>query len=528
MANQHKEHLLVTTSEYEDSQDHSLHSDLDPNYTMSSKSQPIPVNTNRAQVQADALASIQSKSQTAPFKPPPLLRSDSMSSRVMEFVGSKFAAGSIKGSIFTMCISIVGAGCLSLPYAIRNVGLILGIFLVFFCAFLAYFTLDLLLISAEYLPETLRGPKPYRNISYQSLAKHSYGNWLSRFLQGFMAVQYFGSMIAYVVAFSGFIDLVYSIYDHPKHWPDSIYIITVIGMCYGVILPLSLFRSLNKLRFSSLMGFAMAIYLVIVVVIEYFVLCSDGQAVTKHYDTTCIWNDNYNIPNNVLWPLTDFTKFYQGFLTAWPLVVFSYTGHPFLLPLYVELARPSIRRMRKVFKRGLFIINILYVLISIFGFLLFLDKVCSNLLLNDFRKHFDVVIAALGIALSCILTEPIFSYNFRRMIGMLFWDKTTQEISTFWHVTITVIFVSMNVALGVAVKSIAVVFGFLGSTTYPTLGYLLPAAFFVKITPTGMYKTRKIIAVIQAVCVALISLCSLAYKFTSPGDESCDNAQTIG
>ena len=177
-----------------------------------------------------------------------------------------------------------------------------------------------------------------------------------------------------------------------------------------------------------------------------------------------------------------------------------------MLPLYVELARPSIRRMRKVFKRGLGIISVLYsweicvvsvcaamaftcnpfsenftfcgnslvtfhvhcvwtAFISLFGFLLFLDNVCSNLLLNNFRKHFDVVIAALGISISCILTEPIFSYNFRRMIGILVWGKTTNEITTFWHVLITFLFVSANVALGVAVKSIAVVFGFLGSTS---------------------------------------------------------------
>merc|ERR1711997_693045 len=97
------------------------------------------------------------------------------------------------------------------------------------------------------------------------------------------------------------------------------------------------------------------------------------------------------------------------------------------------------------------------------------------------------------------------------------WNQTTNQISTKWHVIITFLFVSANVALGVAVKSIAVVFGFLGSTTYPTLGYILPAAFFCKITPSGMYKTRKIIAVIQAVFIAFISLCSLTYKFYKPG-----------
>merc|ERR1712228_757926 len=107
-------------------------------------------------------------------------------------------------------------------------------------------------------------------------------------------------------------------------------------------------------------------------------------------------------------------------------------------------------------------------------------------------------------------------------------NQTTAEISTTWHVVITFLFVSANVALGVAVKSIAVVFGFLGSTTYPTLGYILPAAFFCKITPSGMYKTRKVISVIIAVVVGFISVFSLIFKIFNPGDEECAAKQSIG
>eukprot|EP00483_Globobulimina_turgida_P006033 UN06043 len=184
--------------------------------------------------------------------------------------------------------------------------------------------------------------------------------------------------------------------------------------------------------------------------------------------------------------------------------------------------------MRKVFRRGICVITVLYFFIALFGFLLFLDSVCSNLLLNNFRKHFDVIIASLGIAISCILTEPIFAYNFRRMIGMIFWDKTTKQITTAWHVVITVLFITATVLLGVSVKSIAVVFGILGSTTYPLLGYILPAMFFYKMAPSGSHKIRKIIAITQAICIAIISLNSLAYKVTTPLDESCDNAQSIG
>lgn len=365
-------------------------------------------------------------------------------------------------------------------------------------------------------------------IKYQRLALHSYGNWLSKGLQVIMAIQYYGGHVGYIVAFSGFIDLVYSIYPHPEGWPNSIYIICVVGIGFGVTFPLGLMRSVDSLRFTSLLGFTCSSYLVLVVTIEYFLICHEGNKITKDkYPTTCFWSDDYHIGTPELWPMTDFQSAARGFLTAFPLVVFAYTGHPFVLPLYVELAQPTINKMRKVFYTGLSIVTVLYFCISTFGFLLFLRSVCSNLLLNDFRKHIDVVIAALGISLSCILTEPIYSYNFRRMIGLIAWNKSSRDISTFWHVTITFLLVASNVGLAIAVTSIATVFGFLGSTTYPLLGYILPAAFFVKITPPGSYPIRKKIAIVQAVIVGIISLCSLGYKIYDSKDLHCDNAQSI-
>lgn len=157
----------------ENSDDQAIGDDV--NYSMPSQhgaaSRPIRViqnNANKPDTNQHSLVSSVSDSSRGNGFPSQLLRSGSVSSRALEFVASKFAAGSIKGSIFTMCISVVGAGCLALPYAIRNAGLIMGMLLIICCPFLAYFTLDLLLISAEYLPKHLRGTGPERNISYQT------------------------------------------------------------------------------------------------------------------------------------------------------------------------------------------------------------------------------------------------------------------------------------------------------------------------------------------------------------------------
>ena len=166
------ERPLLDTEEG-DASDEAIGSD---DHTLKSTSKQIFVINNGPNDPSSQTHTNQSSIQSSSFPsahPAALQRTDSMRSVLAgmgKALASKLAAGSIKGSIFTMCISTVGAGSLALPYAIRNVGLIFGIALVMLSAPLAYFTLDLLLISAEYLPETLRGPKPLRDISYQTYA----------------------------------------------------------------------------------------------------------------------------------------------------------------------------------------------------------------------------------------------------------------------------------------------------------------------------------------------------------------------
>lgn len=175
-ANQYKQFNNVDVQETDDNEEsddfnrNSLKSQqktyhLIPNH----QSQPIygcaPV------VNQNSASSINCPDSIPIFNPPPnLMRAESTTSkalRALQLTINK-ATASIKGSIFMMCTSVVGVGCLTLPYAVRNAGLIMGMSLILLCPFLAYFTLDLLLISAEYLPAHLRGSGPQRDISYRT------------------------------------------------------------------------------------------------------------------------------------------------------------------------------------------------------------------------------------------------------------------------------------------------------------------------------------------------------------------------
>lgn len=136
--------------------------------------------------------------------------------------------------------------------------------------------------------------------------------------------------MSYIVAYSSLLDVVYRIY-----FGGSIYSYLAI-LVYGVVvIPLALFRSMSKLRFSSLLGFGCSLYLSLVIVIEYFVLCDDdsirsgGDFGSDNLSfSTCFWDPGFSanvLRKEYMFPSFDsLTEFTTGFITTFPLNLFCY------------------------------------------------------------------------------------------------------------------------------------------------------------------------------------------------------------
>ena len=75
--------------------------------------------------------------------------------------------GSMRGSIFALMSTAIGAGVLSLPYVLRQSGLIIGVFFLVIGAIIAYFSMRLLVWGC------------YRkNLwNYTKLVRENFGPW---------------------------------------------------------------------------------------------------------------------------------------------------------------------------------------------------------------------------------------------------------------------------------------------------------------------------------------------------------------
>eukprot|EP00472_Partenskyella_glossopodia_P012353 CAMPEP_0197529978 /NCGR_PEP_ID=MMETSP1318-20131121/30301_1 /TAXON_ID=552666 /ORGANISM="Partenskyella glossopodia, Strain RCC365" /LENGTH=307 /DNA_ID=CAMNT_0043085627 /DNA_START=895 /DNA_END=1818 /DNA_ORIENTATION=+ len=99
---------------------------------------------------------------------------------------------------------------------------------------------------------------------------------------------------------------------------------------------------------------------------------------------------------------------FQGVIATIPLVVYSFTCQPQVLPIYLELVRPSPTRMLRVARYAFVFCVLLYVTIAIFGFLTFVGETQGDFLLNDYKHHQEVLVGGFGLIVAVSLCIPMF------------------------------------------------------------------------------------------------------------------------
>ncbi|ETV81778.1 hypothetical protein H257_05366 [Aphanomyces astaci] len=408
------------------------------------------------------------------------VRPEDEQSFVEKYITSKMQPGSVKGSMFTMTVSIVGAGVLALPYALEQVGLVMGVAFIVAGGLMAYFSLYLLVVCSDLS----------KALSYMHLATLTSGPRLSMFVQLVISLNLFGTSVGYLVASSELILLVVKPNgDHPTPSEASQSrnaLIGALSLCF--VLPLSLLRSLSSLRFSSLFSLLCIVFLTLTVVAKYFQFVHLGYAPDFVYQ----WN---HLPLATL----DVGRI----LTALPLVIFAYTCHPNVLPIYIQLQRRSSPRMYKVARRSLSLATALYALLSAFVFLTFGMATHTNFLQNDYHHDAAIIAGSIFFAVAMVITTPLYIHTLRHGLNESIWGPDNQG-SFVRHLLVTLVLVGGICGVSILAKDVATVLGFLGATTNPIICFVLPAFFVCKLAPDAYWMEK---AASVGICLATTALC---------------------
>lgn len=142
---------------------------------------------------------------------------------------------------------------------------------------------------------------------------------------------------------------------------------------------MSLPRSVNALRFSSLFGMLCSIYLCLAVA---FVFLCNRKLVP---------NPGENFAKAKLFVFT-----FDGIVDSIPLIIFAYMYQVNIPCIYLEMEKRNLKTFAKVLSFGTTLAVLAYVVIGIFGYVTFVDNVEAlmdkNILLAPYGNNVPILI----------------------------------------------------------------------------------------------------------------------------------------
>lgn len=397
-------------------------------------------------------------------------------------------------SIFNLSNAIMGSGILGLAFAMSNTGIILFIILLFSIAILSAYSIHLLLRSA--------GVVGIR--AYEQLGNRAFGHPGKMLAACIITVHNIGAMSSYLFIVKSELPLVIQAFlgkqENTGEWfLNGNYLIMIVSAL--IILPLALMKQLGYLGYTS--GFSlscMVFFLISVIYKKFNISCP----LDDHHNATL--TADYHSATNHTDDFCEAKLFTINSQTAYtiPILAFAFVCHPEVLPIYTELRQPTKKRMQNIANVSILAMFVMYLLTALFGYLTFFGAVESELLHTYIRVDpLDVLVLCvrLAVLVAVTLTVPVVLFPIRRaLLQILFPDKPFR-----WSVHIGIAFCLLFLVnlLVIFVPSIRDIFGLIGATSAPSLIFILPGIFYVRIVPEDQepFLSRP---KIQAACFAAL------------------------
>uniref|UniRef100_A0A670JWQ3 Solute carrier family 38 member 5 n=1 Tax=Podarcis muralis TaxID=64176 RepID=A0A670JWQ3_PODMU len=364
-------------------------------------------------------------------------------------------------SVFNLSNAIMGSGILGLAYAMRNTGIVLFVVLLICIALLSSYSIHLLLKCA--------GVVGIR--AYEQLGLRAFGHGGKVVAAVIISIHNIGAMSSYLFIVKSELPLVIQTFlglsgDNGEWYMNGNVLIIVVSV--GVILPLAMMKHLGYLGYTS------------------------GLSLT----CMCFFLISVSVIGNG----------YPGLLTAYaiPILAFAFVCHPEVLPIYTELRRASKRRMQNVANVSILAMFVMYLLTAIFGYLTFYESVEAEMLHTYIKVDaMDKLILSvrLAVLMAVTLTVPVVLFPIRRAIQQLLFHK--KDFSWVRHVIIACCLLVIVNLLVIFVPNIKDIFGVIGATSAPSLIFILPSIFYIRIIPNEKEPLRSR-SKIQAACFAAL------------------------
>eukprot|EP00936_MAST-01D_sp_MAST-1D-sp1_P000338 g338.t1 len=391
---------------------------------------------------------------------------------------------SFNEGVFNMTNTIVGAGIIGLPYALREAGCWAGIAALVTMAALTDFSLRMLMRTAI----------QQRVTTYEALVQAALGRsgftivCIARFLfSGGAMLAYLlilGDTVTSVIASSASDNTAVNSIDS-----DALRRYAILGASLLLVLPLCLLRDITHLSKTSLLS------IMTVGVMEMVVLAQLPNA-AKFFNSSCaVGIDDGTCTHtfavggergnpSVLEP--------AGFFPALAIFAFAFTCHDSSFIIISSFQKPTYQQWCRTTHISIAIATALCLLMALPGYLTFRAKTDPNLL-NNYPNDDSVMTFVRALyALTMVLTYPMCFNVCRSVLNVVFYgtaaeSQITMPLRRHLLLTLPLFFVALFLAL--IVKELGLVLELTGAVGATAVAFVLPAVSLLRLSSsasTGM------------------------------------------
>uniref|UniRef100_A0A8C5EAM7 Sodium-coupled neutral amino acid transporter 3-like n=1 Tax=Gouania willdenowi TaxID=441366 RepID=A0A8C5EAM7_GOUWI len=409
-------------------------------------------------------------------------------------------------SVFNLSNAIMGSGILGLSYAMSNTGIVLFLILLTCIACLSCYSVHLLLRSA--------GVVGIR--AYEQLGLRAFGHPGKIIAAIAITLHNIGAMSSYLFIVKYELPLVIQTFlgltSSSEDWfMNGNYLIILVTV--SIILPLALMRHLGYLGYTSGFSLSCMVFFLSAVIYKRFKIACPLEVYGNNTVDTAV---SENMCTVEFFTINQEVTLLLELQTAYtiPILAFAFVCHPEVLPIYTELSNPTKRRMQNIGNVSILGMFIMYFFTATFGYLTFYENTEAELL-HTYSKvdPLDTLILCvrLAVLVAVTLTVPVVLFPIRRaLLQLLFPGKPFNWLR---HIAIAVSLLICVNLLVIFVPNIRDIFGFTGATTAPTLIFILPGLFYIRIIPTEREPLNSR-PKIQALCFSALGFIFMTMSLT--------------
>ncbi|KAL5363637.1 transmembrane amino acid transporter protein-domain-containing protein [Aspergillus floccosus] len=393
-------------------------------------------------------------------------------------------------AFMNMANSIIGAGIIGQPYALRQAGMLMGIVLLVGLTVAVDWTIRLIVVNSK-----LSGAD-----SFQATMQHCFGR------KGLIAISLaqwafaFGGMIAFCIIVGDTIphvlsSLFPSLRDMSFLWlltdRRAIIVLLVLTISY----PLSLYRDIAKLAKASTLALISMLVIVVAVITQGFRVPPESRGEVK---SLLLVN--------------------SGFFQAVGVISFAFVCHHNSLLIYGSLKKPTLDRFATVTHYSTGVSLLMCLTMAISGFLFFGSQTQGNVLNNFPSDNVLVNIARFCFGLNMLTTLPLEAFVCREVMTTYYFPDEPFNMGR--HLIFTSALVITAMAMALITCDLGAVFELIGATSAAALAYIFPPLCYIKLSNSS--RKAKIPAyscIAFGIIVMVVSLVQAIAKMINGGGD---------